>query len=105
MLGAMDDHGRSMRVDSQETINQLTNAGFVDIKTEVIRVPFNGWPTDKHERDVGKWFNLGFTNGLMGLTLAPLTRMKDRSRDQVAELVNRVKHEAYSRNVHSYCLM
>lgn len=94
-----------MRVDSQETVNQLTNAGFVDIKTEIIKVPFSGWPTEKFERDVGRWFNLGFTNGLMGLTLAPLTRMRGRSREQVAQLVDRVKEEAYSRNIHAYCLM
>lgn len=101
----MDDHGRSMRVDSQETINQLLSAGFVDVKEEVIKVPFSGWPTEKTVRDIGRWFNLGFTNGLMGLTLAPLTRMKDRTKAEVAELVNKVKMEACSRNVHAFCLL
>lgn len=105
LLGAMDVHGRSMRINSQETVNQLANAGFVDIKTEVIKVPFSGWPTDKFERDVGRWFNLGFTNGLMGLTLAPLTRMRDMSKDEVVELVNQVKAEACSRTIHAYCLL
>ncbi|KAK1767094.1 S-adenosyl-L-methionine-dependent methyltransferase [Phialemonium atrogriseum] len=105
LLGAMDDHGRSMRVDSQETINQLLSAGFVDVKEEVIKVPFSGWPTEKTVRDIGRWFNLGFTNGLMGLTLAPLTRMKDRTKAEVAELVNKVKMEACSRNVHAFCLL
>lgn len=101
----MDDHGRSMRVDSQETISQLVNAGFVDIKEDVIKVPFSGWPAEKHERDVGRWFNLGFSYGLMGLTLAPLTRMRDRTKAEVVDLVNKVKMEACSRNVHAYCLL
>lgn len=105
LLGAMDDHGRSMRIDSQETVRQLQNAGFVDIQTEIIKVPFSGWPNEKHERDIGRWFNLGFTTGLMGLTLAPLTRMRDRSRDEVSELVNKVKVEACSRNIHAYFLL
>ncbi|KAL1875318.1 hypothetical protein VTK73DRAFT_10155 [Phialemonium thermophilum] len=105
LLGAMDDHGRSMTVNSQETISQLQNAGFVDIKEEVIKIPFSGWPTEKTARDTGRWFNLGFTNGLMGLTLAPLTRMRDRTKEEVSDLVDRVKREICSRKVHAYCLL
>jgi hypothetical protein len=101
----MDEHGRSMRVDSRETMSQLASAGFVDISEQVIRVPFNGWPVDEAEREVGQWFNLGFTMGLEALSLAPLARMRNRTKEEIVDLANKVKMEICTRRVHAYCLL
>jgi hypothetical protein len=81
----------------------LREAGFVDIKEEVIRVPVNGWPTDRDEKERGRWLALGLTTGLTALTLAPLARMKDRSRAEVDTLVEKVRMEVANRRIHAYC--
>ncbi|KAJ5021105.1 hypothetical protein J3E73DRAFT_435011 [Bipolaris maydis] len=53
----------------------LQAAGFIDIQETVIRVPYNTWPNDPHQKDIGRWYNLGLTEGLEALTFAPLTRV------------------------------
>lgn len=103
LLSAMDDHGRSMRVDSQRTLAQLREAGFVDIKEEVIKVAINGWPTDPDEKERGRWLALGLTTGLTALTLAPLARMRDKSRAEVNAMVESVRSEVANRRIHAFC--
>lgn len=63
LLTVMDNFGRSMRLDSNVTTQRLAEVGFVDIKEEVIRIPFNPWPTDTYSRDIGRWFNLVMKQG------------------------------------------
>lgn len=103
LLGAMDDHGRSMRVDGQRTMAQLREAGFVDIKEEVIKVAINGWPTDADEKERGRWLALGLTTGLAALTLAPLARMRNKSSAEIQNLVERVRLEVADRRIHAFC--
>ena len=105
LLGAMDDHGRSMRVNSLETRRQLEAVGFVDVQEEIIKIPYSGWPLALEDRNIGRWFNLGVTVGLMALTLAPLTRMRDKTKDEVKRLVDDVKKEICNRDYHLYCHM
>ena len=55
----MDSFGRPIRLDSNLTKQRLADAGFVDIKEEVIRLPLNSRPAEAPGRDLGRWFNLG----------------------------------------------
>lgn len=103
MLSAMDMHGRSMRVDSQRTMAHMREAGFVDIKEEVIKVPISGWPDDPIEKERGRWLALALTKSLSALTLAPLTRIKGRSRAEVEHLVERVRMEIANRKIWAQC--
>ncbi|KAK3694879.1 S-adenosyl-L-methionine-dependent methyltransferase [Podospora appendiculata] len=105
LLSAMDRFGRSMRVDSGLTKQRMRHAGFTDIKEEVIRVPFNGWPTDEHGRDTGRWFNLGLTQGMHALTIAPLFRGHGKMPEEVTALVKNVVEEIRSRKMHAYCTL
>ena len=103
LLSAMDIHGRSMRVDSQRTMAQLREAGFVDIREEVIQVPISGWPSDPVERERGRWLALGLTKSLSALALAPLTRIKGRSKAEIDDLVERVRNEVAMRRIQAHC--
>lgn len=105
LLGAMDMHGRPMRVDSQRTMAYLSEAGFVDIKEEVIKVPISGWPDDPVEKERGRWLALALIKGLSALTLAPLTRIKGRSRAEVEQLIERVRMEVANRKIRAQCYM
>jgi hypothetical protein len=103
LLSAMDIHGRSMRVDSQRTMAHLREAGFVDIKEEIIQVPISGWPSDPVERERGRWLALGLTKSLSALSLAPLTRIKSRSKVEIDDLVDRVRTEVAMRRIQAHC--
>ncbi|KFY77964.1 hypothetical protein V501_02335 [Pseudogymnoascus sp. VKM F-4519 (FW-2642)] len=88
-----------------ETRSMLQNTGFVEIKEQIIKIPFNPWPHDAHERDIGRWFNLGLCQGLEAFTLAPMTRILNWDRGRVARLVADVKREICTKRHEVYCEM
>lgn len=90
-----------------ETRSLLERQGFVDIKEEVIRVPLNSWPGpgEEHQREIGRWYNLGLTQGLEALSLAPLIRVKGWKREDVNALVEEVRRDVCSRGLHVYHTM
>ena len=90
---------------NHETGALLEHTGFVDIREEIIRVPLNPWPTDPWQRDVGRWYNLGLTEGLEALTLGPFMRILGWTKDEVDILIERVKREVCTRRMHVYCNM
>ncbi|KAK3201700.1 hypothetical protein GRF29_164g301573, partial [Pseudopithomyces chartarum] len=53
----------------------LQAAGFIDIQETIIRAPYNTWAADDHQKDIGRWYNLGLTEGLEALSAAPFTRV------------------------------
>jgi hypothetical protein len=103
LFDAFDAHGCSLRVDSLKTRSLLGEAGFVDIEEEIIKVPVNGWHPDPTQKELGRYLCLGLTRGLYGMSLAPLARMKNLSREQVMEKAERVKVELADRRIHAYC--
>jgi len=105
LLSAMDEAGLPMRVDAAATKDRLRHAGLVDINEEVIRVPWNGWPVDFEEKETGRWFNLSLTQTLQALTMAPLTRVRRWTYQQVNDLVDQVKAELGRKQVHGFFLL
>ncbi|KAI2603808.1 methyltransferase LaeA [Hypoxylon fragiforme] len=87
------------------TVSMLQRLGYVDVEQVIKRVPFNSWSEDEHEKVMSKWFNLGMTQGLHALSIAPLTRMNGYDPEQVADLVTRVRKEVCSRGMRAYCTM
>ena len=81
----------------------LQQAGFIDIQETVIRVPYNTWPNDPHQKDIGRWYNLGLTEGLEALTIAPLTRVYQWDLNaHVKPLLDQVRREICNRKIHAY---
>ena len=105
---AMRQANRPISVDTAQTRAALADAGFVDFGEEIIQIPYNGWPDDPHDRQVGRWFNLSLYEGIQALSLAPLTRVKGWSPAQVEALLAQVKDEIRRRGYnghHAYCYM
>ncbi len=65
-------------------------------------MPLNSWPTDPHLKDIGRWYNLGLTEGLEALTLGPLTRVCNWTKADVDTLVLQAKGEICSKKFHVY---
>ncbi|KAI9682341.1 MAG: Secondary metabolism regulator lae1 [Caeruleum heppii] len=84
------------------TRHMLRQAGFVDIQEQVIRAPLNSWPADQRMRDIGRWYNLGLTEGLEAFSLAPLTRVNRWHIDDVRRIVKDVKREMCNKRIHAY---
>jgi hypothetical protein len=99
----MDLMKRPLRVDPHRTQTMLADAGFVDIKQEVIHLPVNGGSLDAYEIDVGRWFNLSLHKSFMGLSMAPLCRAKNWRPEDVQRLEGDVLFEIGERNNRAYC--
>ena len=85
-----------------QTTQLLQAQGFVDIKETVIRLPFNTWPQDRHEKSVGRWYNLGLCEGLEAISLGPFTRVFQWPAADVRRLCEEMKQSICNRNFHVY---
>ncbi|ROW14180.1 hypothetical protein VPNG_04208 [Cytospora leucostoma] len=103
LFDAMDQIRRPLRLDPQATQQALANAGFVEIKQEVIHVFVNGSAKNPYEIDVGRWFNLSIHKSFMNLSLAPLFRIKKWQPEQIEQLQTEVLDEIGERTNKSYC--
>lgn len=104
VLDATDRAYRPLAYNT-DTRPMLERQGFVEIQEQVIKVPLNYWPTDPHLKDIGRWYNLGLTQGLDAMTVGPLTRMSAWKRADVDRLVSEAKRELCSKKYHAYCNM
>ncbi|KAF2668219.1 LaeA-like protein [Microthyrium microscopicum] len=85
------------------TKEQLRAAGFIDIREQIIRAPLNGWPNDPHQRQIGRWYYIGLSEGLEALSAAPFTRIfRWDFTEHVLPLCGRVKKEMTNHKVHAY---
>lgn len=81
----------------------LQAAGFIDIQETIIRAPYNSWPADPHQKDIGRWYNLALTEGLEALSAAPFTRVNRwNMNEHVKPLVEHVRREVCNRKIHAY---
>lgn len=88
---------------NQNTREYLENAGFIDIHEEVIRAPYNTWPNDPHQKDIGRWYQLGLTEGLEALSLAPLARVNRWDVNMhIKPLLDAVRLQICNRKIHAY---
>ena len=85
-----------------QTPQLLQQMGFVDVKDQVIRLPYNTWPTNSKEKDIGRWYNVALTEGLEALSLAPLTRVYHWPPEDVRRLVSELKPIIGNRRYHIY---
>lgn len=86
----------------QDTKSLLETQGFVDVRTQVIKLPLNPWPADPHLKEIGRWYNLGLIEGLEAATLGPLTRVYRWSPETVRKIVRDVKAGICNKNCHIY---
>ena len=93
--------GKPIRYE-QATPEILRQQGFVDVREEVIRLPFNTWPESRHERDIGRWYSLCLCEGLEALSLGPFTRVNRWPPGEVKQYNEEVKEIVCNRKYRLY---
>jgi hypothetical protein len=83
----------------------LRKTGYVDIQEQVVKLPYNTWPSDEHLSTIGRWYNLGFCEGLEALSLAPFTRVAGWNPGDVQRFIEDVKLAALDKRNHGYNTM
>ncbi|KAF2731559.1 LaeA-like protein [Polyplosphaeria fusca] len=85
------------------TRQMLQAAGFIDIQETIIRAPYNSWPNDPHQKEIGRWYNLGITEGLDALSFAPFTRVYNWDLNaHVKPLIEAARQQICNRKIHAY---
>lgn len=85
---------------NRNTHQMLLDAGFENIELQLIPLPLNySWPEDEHAREIGKWYNLAFSESTTTLLQGPLTRIKGWSLEKVHALAEAANAQAYDSNV------
>ena len=104
LLEATARSGRPMAYN-KHTRAMLEEQGFTEIQEQILVIPFNAWPTDSHLKEIGRWYQLGLTQGFEALTLAPLTRIMGWKKSDVDKLVADCRKEICMKRIHAYAEM
>lgn len=101
MVSAAASLGLDLEV-SNSFSSLLMSAGFVDIHSETHVWPLGLWPRDTNMKEMGRWAQQNYLQGLSGFTLAYFTRGLGWQKPQVEELVERVREQALDKRSHVY---
>ncbi|KAH8897160.1 S-adenosyl-L-methionine-dependent methyltransferase [Thozetella sp. PMI_491] len=80
----------------------LTEAGFVDVVTEVFAWPTNPWPRDAKLKELGIWSQENALMNLSGIYMAPLTRVHGFTPAEVEIFLLELRKEMKRRDIHTY---
>lgn len=89
-------------MDAAAARGAMEAAGFTDFREEVIRCYVNPWMSDRHERDVARWFNLGLSHGIPAMSTMPMIEGLGMDQEEVRKLCSDVNHEICVLRYHAY---
>ncbi|KAF2494299.1 S-adenosyl-L-methionine-dependent methyltransferase [Lophium mytilinum] len=101
VLQTGDMIGKSFSVD-QNMPELIKEAGFVDIVDSKPIWPIGPWSSDERLKEVGKWNQRSWLDGLESWVLALFTRQLGWSAAQVRTWVEEMRHVIRDRNCHFY---
>jgi hypothetical protein len=80
----------------------MRDAGFINVHTEIIKWPSNGWPSGAKDKTLGRWTNVNVLQGIQGFALGLLTRVLGWMVEEVELLLMEVRKDLQNRSVHAY---
>ena len=73
-LEAGDKFGKTLRIVDQSK-GLMQDAGFEDVVEHRFKLPIGGWSSDPKLKDIGRWNQLHWEEGIEGWCMALLTRI------------------------------
>ncbi|KAF8473219.1 S-adenosyl-L-methionine-dependent methyltransferase [Kalaharituber pfeilii] len=96
--------GKSFKI-AEHLHGWFNQAGFVNVKNHVYKVPVGDWPKDEKYKAIGQFNLLNMLEGADGWTYALFTRVLKWPQERIEELMKGVKAELLNRTVHGYYRM
>ncbi|KAM0270669.1 hypothetical protein ACHAQH_009324 [Verticillium albo-atrum] len=81
---------------------QMTDAGFVNIREVVYKWPTNSWPRDAKYKELGAWCHENITGSLSGLSMALFTRGLGWDSQEVEVFLTTVRKSMRDKSVHAW---
>jgi hypothetical protein len=79
----------------------LTDAGFENITTRKFSFPFGAWARDKRLKELGMINLVQFMNGLEAFSLRIMTDTMGLDRDDVHEILEKVRVDLLNKKIHA----
>jgi len=76
------EFGRPLRI-ANRLKKWYNEAGFVDVREEVFKLPINPWPDDKDLKVLGKVSEENLLAGLSGFSMAPFSRNLEWTKEEI----------------------
>ena len=86
---AATEYGRPLRI-ANHLKQWYTEAGFVGVREEIIKLPLNSWPDNKDLKLLGRVSEENWLAGLSGFSMAPFSRNLEWSKEDIEVLVQTV---------------
>lgn len=80
----------------------MEDAGFVDVKEVVHKIPIGTWPKDKRLKDIGKIFRVLMIEAIPTFSIAYYTRVLGLSLDRAQFMMAGVRAEFKNKELHLY---
>ncbi|PLB51433.1 putative TAM domain methyltransferase [Aspergillus steynii IBT 23096] len=81
---------------------RLANAGFVNIREDIYKMPWSPWPKDPKLKELGKYYQVNMLESLDAYSLALLTRVLNWPVEDVHVLLDAARAELLDRSIHTY---
>lgn len=78
----------------------LANGGFIDVHEEKFIWPIGAWPKDPHLKDLGRWGERNWSEGIEGWVMALYTRLLGWTYEEVQAFVKDVRAVIKNRKNH-----
>lgn len=93
--------GRPMDLPGK-MLRHLQDAGFVNLKEEIYKVPLGPWPKNPRQKEVAMYNLLNLLQAAEVFTMALFSRVLGWESKKIVEFLERVKREFKNKNIHSY---
>ena len=80
----------------------MEDAGFVDVKEHILKLPVGTWPKDRRKKMIGAWQQVNMVEGTPALSLRLFTKTFGLSREETELTLIDVRNSVNNRNIHSY---
>ncbi|OLN88617.1 Trans-aconitate 2-methyltransferase 3 [Colletotrichum chlorophyti] len=80
----------------------MIEVGFEDVTLSRHKWPINDWPKDPKFKELGAWCYENNVSGIEAISMAPLTRAHNWTREEVNVFLADVRNDLKNRNYHAY---
>ncbi|PGH18639.1 hypothetical protein AJ79_00418 [Helicocarpus griseus UAMH5409] len=101
VIEASQKFGKDMKV-VHKYADMMKEAGFVDVKDDIYKVPLSPWAKDKKLKEIARYQQLVMIESVEAYTLALFTRVLGWSPEEVHVLMASVKNEIKDLSIHTY---
>ena len=85
--------------------NYMKDAGFVNMKQEVFRIPIGPWPANKDLKRIGEWNRLQLMEGMEAFSIYLLVKVLGWSMEEMQVMVAKVRQNIMDRKIHAQMLL